>query len=590
MKQNKIIFLFLLVGAGVLSFFAVRALADISDLQYPVPQLGNCKNESECRSYCDQPENIAVCLDFAEQNNLMPKEELEMAKKFAAAGNKGPGGCTGKDSCEAYCNDISRIDECVSFAEQNDLIPPDELQEAKKVRDAIKRGIKPPACGSKKSCDSYCEDPSHMEECVTFASEAGLMGDKEKEDAQKMMQAMRRGVKPPPCRGRQACDEYCQQPDNMEVCMNFAIEAGFMGDKEKEDAQKMLSAIKKGVRPPNCRGRDECENYCQSDEHFEECANFAEAAGFMDAKEAEMARKTKGKGPGGCKGKEECEAFCNNPSNQDTCFKFAEENGMIPEEELSRMKEGMNRMREDIDRMQSEAKNCLRSALGEETMNKIQSGELTPGPQLGDAIQSCFQKMPPPKNMQRQEGRGPEGMQGMPPSERSEFRRGPGGCSTPEECQNFCSQNPEACQNFQRPESGQRPDEQKPMGSPGEFERRPMPMPSGLDQNQLPPFEGRMPPNEQMPPEFQRPEMMPMPSGEMIPPPGFVPPTEFESRMPMEQSQPLEPMPQIQQQFQELQGEMAPPPPPPPPSSEPAPQSLLNNKYLGAIFRFLSGN
>ena len=441
MKQNKIIFIFFLAGVGVLSFFAVRALADVSDIQYPVPQLGNCKSETDCRSYCDKPGNTAACLDFAEQNNLMSKEEIKMAKKFAAAGNKGPGGCTGKDSCETYCNDISHIEECISFAEKNNLIPPDELREAQKVRDAIKRGIKPPACGSKKLCDSYCEDPSHMEECITFASEAGLMDDEEKGDAQKMLQALKRGVKPPPCRGKQACDAYCQQPDNMEVCMNFAIEAGFMPEAEKENAQKMLSAIKKGIKPPNCNGKEECDDYCQSDEHFEECTNFAAAAGFMSAKDAEMARKTKGKGPGGCKGKEECESFCNNPVNQEACFKFAEDNGMIPEEELQKMKEGRNQMR------------------------------------------------------------GQERQEGMPPPEGQEHRN-----------------------------------EQRPMGPPGEFE-------------------------------------------------GQSPPSGFDGQIPGDQFQSFEPMPQIQQQ---PQGEIAPPPPPSP--SESAPQSLLNNKYLGAVFRFLISN
>ena len=537
MKQNKIIFIFFLAGVGALSFFAVKALADISNVQYPVSQLGNCKSETDCRSYCDKPGNTAACLDFAEQNDLMSKEEIEMAKKFVAAGNKGPGGCTGKDSCETYCNNISNIEECISFAEENDLIPPDELQEAKKVRDAIRRGVKPPACGSKKSCDSYCEDPSHMEECITFASEAGLMDDQEKGDAQKMLQALKRGVKPPPCRGKQACDEYCQQPDNMEVCMNFALEAGFMPEAERENVQKMLSAIKKGIKPPNCRGKDECDSYCQSDEHFEECTEFAAAAGFMSEKDAEMARKTKGKGPGGCKGKEECESFCNNKDNQETCFKFAEENGMIPEEDLKNMKEGMGKMREGFNNAPEAVKDCLKSALGEKTLNQIQSGELMPGPQVGDQMKNCFDKMPRPSGEMREGG-----------GER-EFRQGPGGCSTPEECQSYCSQNPEACQNSQEPGN-----EQRQMGPPGEFERQPPP--SGLDQNQFqPPREG----------EERR---------------------ELEGQMPPdEQFQPSEPMPQIQQQ---PQGEIAPPPPPPP--SESAPQSLLNNKYLGAIFRFLFSN
>lgn len=568
MKTNKISYIILFAGLSLLSFVIIqRAFADISDVQFPVAELGNCKSETDCRNYCDKPENTPACLNFAEKNNLMDKSEIETARKFVASGNKGPGGCTSKDSCETYCNDISHIDECVSFAEDNGLIPEEELKEARKVRDAIKRGVKPPACTSKKQCDSYCESSEHMEECINFAVEADLMSGEEKENSQKMLQAVKRGIKPPPCRGKEVCDQYCQQPDNMEACMSFAVEAGFMPEAERENAQKMLSAIKKGVKPPNCRGKEECDAYCQSDEHFEECANFAEAAGFMDAKDAEMARKTKGKGPGGCKGKEECESFCNNQANQEICFKFAEDNGMIPEEELKKMKEGMGRMREDVNRMPSEAKDCLKSALGEETMNKIQSGELTPGPQLGNAIQDCFQKMPRSSEGEIRE-RGdrippPPGEQGR---ERGEFRQGPGGCSTPEECQSFCSQNPEQCRNFSQPGEGQDRFEPGENRKPREPEMRqqpgamPRPQPGTEEFEEFKKFERRegenqMPPKDGVPIEFRQ---------EQIPQDQMMPPVE-----------------------------QAPPPPPPSepaPAPEPAPSSFLNNQYLGAVARFLFGN
>ncbi|KKS01646.1 MAG: hypothetical protein UU54_C0002G0019 [Candidatus Yanofskybacteria bacterium GW2011_GWA2_41_22] len=598
-RQNKISFIILFVGLGFLSFVVIqKALADVSNIKFPVAELGGCTSETECRSYCDKPENAPACLDFAEKNNLMEKGELETARKFVASGNKGPGGCTGKDSCETFCNDISHIEECVSFAEQNGLMPEKELKEARQVRDAIKRGIKPPACTSKKACDSYCEAPEHMEECISFAIEAGFMPEAEKENAQKMLSAIKRGVKPPPCRGKEACDQYCQSPDNMEVCMNFAVEAGFMPEAEKENAQKMLSAIKKGIKPPNCKGKEECDSYCQSDEHFEECANFAEAAGFMDAKEAEMARKTKGKGPGGCKGKEECEAFCNNQDNQEICFKFAEDNGMIPEEQIKEMREGTARMREGLNNAPPEVRDCLNSTLGSDAVNKIQSGELTPGPQIGDSMRQCFEKarpnmespgmMPKPGEEQRMEN-------GMPSIEGGEFRPGPGGCSTPEECQNYCSQNPEACSGGRGPENGQRP-----FGSPGEFEpqepregelplgeefkRRPFP--SGQE-GQEPPFQGEMKPGERMLREFPR-EGMPPTEGQ--PPQEFKLPGESGGEsIPNEQFRQAEPMPQTEQQ---PQMEIAPPPPPPAesaPAPEPPPSSFLNNQYLGAIARFLFG-
>src|SRR3989344_3670133 len=121
MKFEKIIAVGILgVGIAFSAALVSNTLAQAEqDIQYPVPQLGNCKNESDCRLFCDNPKNLKACLDFAEQHNLIPENELEQGKRFLAAGSKGPGGCTSKDSCEAYCNDISRINECVAFTEKN---------------------------------------------------------------------------------------------------------------------------------------------------------------------------------------------------------------------------------------------------------------------------------------------------------------------------------------------------------------------------------------------------------------------------------------------------------------------------------------
>ncbi len=447
---------FSMVISGVLLGNVLAQTA--SDIQYPVEELGNCQDEAACRVYCDKPQNLKVCLNFAEKNNLMSAEELQRAKKFLASGGKGPGGCVGKDSCEEYCNDISHIDECISFAEKNNLIPPEELEEAKKVQAAIKRGIKPPPCGNKKQCDVYCSETEHMEECVTFGIEAGFIQGKELEDVKKMLAAIKKGVKPPPCKGKQACDEYCSNPDHMEICMNFAIEAGFMGEEEKADAQKMLQALKKGIKPPACRGKEECDIYCAEESHFEECMKFAEAAGFMSPEEAEMARKTGGKSPGGCKGKEECEAFCNNPDNQEVCFNFAKEHGLISETDLRQMEEGKQGFQESLNQAPAQVIECLNSAVGAEQMEKFRSGVAMPPREIGDKMRECFEKsmpqMPPgaPGAGGSMPPAGPaDGGAGGGPGNMAPGTTGPGGCASPEECQKYCESNPEACKNFQMP-------------------------------------------------------------------------------------------------------------------------------------------
>ncbi len=522
------------------------------NIQYPVKELGNCKDESACKSYCDKPENMKPCIAFAEKNNLMSKEEIEMAKKFLATGGKGPGDCRGKDECNAYCNDIAHIDECVTFAVENNLMLPEELEEAKKVQAAIKRGAKPPPCGNKKQCDVYCEEPEHMEKCIAFGIEAGFIQGKELEDVQKMLAAVKRGVKPPPCKGKEACDAYCSNPDNMEMCMNFAMEAGFMNEQEKADSQKMLQALKKGIKPPNCRGKDECDTYCSQEQNFNECTNFAEAAGFMTPEEAAMARKTGGKGPGNCKGKDECDAFCNNPDNQETCFNFAKDNGMIPEADLKQMEEGQKKFQESMQNLPSEVEDCIKTAVGNDLFEKLKNGQAVPPKDMTEKIGSCFSKMQPPPGQQGEPGAG--GM--IPPAGQT----GPGGCKTADECKSYCDSHPDECQNFQ-PRQGE---EMPPQGQPGQ-----MPMP-GAPGSAPVPCQGETclqgpPPNQ--------------PGGESSefqqPPANQQPPTNMQL--------PAEPQPPM--------NNIAPPPPPPseaptpPPSSSFTPGSSLGS--LLDIFLFM---
>lgn len=480
MKTKYFIILSILfVGSVIITGnILAQETSGLENIIYPVQELNNCKDEADCRAYCDLPENITTCVDFGETNGLLSKEEAALAKKFIAAGANGPGGCQSKNECETYCDNIANIDECIEFGEKNNMIPPEELEEARKVQAAIKRGVKPPKCGSKSSCDIYCEAPENMEKCIAFGVEAGFIQGKELEDAQKMISAIKRGVRPPPCRGKEACDVYCSSPDNMELCMNFAIEAGFMSEQEIADSQKMLSAIKQGVKPPNCRGKEECDAYCSSEEHFDECTNFAEAAGFMSAEEAIMARKTKGKSPGNCKGKEECEAFCNNPDNQETCFNFAKENGLISEEELQKMEEGKNQFRESLNQMPPEVLECVISLLGQDVVEKIKSGELSPSKELGDKMSECFKQMGPPPGEQFGEFQNGNNM--MPPN--GQFQQtGPGGCSSPEECRAFCESNPQDCQNMPPPQN--MPNE---LTSPPPPPTGPIPMPYPNDNPNLP--------------------------------------------------------------------------------------------------------
>ena len=447
--MRKVYYLIAIVSFFALAFFIFAQEQDpFSDITYPVKELGNCQSREACEDFCDKPENMPVCLDFAEANDLMPKEDITLARKMLELGEtEGPGGCQGQAECEAYCDDISNIKECVAFAEKNNLIPPDELAEAKKVISAIERGITPPPCNSKSECDQVCKKPENMKTCIAFAKEAGLMPPEELEEAEKVLAAIEKGVTPPPCGGKDECDEYCSAPENLEQCLafaeaagfispeeaamarrtggkgpgncrgkeaceafcddpangeeciNFAVENGFMPAEEAENALKMFKAgFTSG--PGGCKGKEECESYCDDISHMEECVDFAEKAGFMSAEDAARARKMAemgiSGGPGGCKGEEECQAFCQDQANMETCINFAVQIGDMTLEEAEQMRQGKQRM--------TQTKECLAMPCSEvfaclESLSQgapMEQGEPTegngPSPEIQAKVESCIKE------------------------------------------------------------------------------------------------------------------------------------------------------------------------------------------------------
>ncbi len=231
----------------VLGLAANMALAQTSNVQYPVAELGNCASQSACKTYCDDPAHAGACLDFAQKNGLMTQQEVATAKKLTSGQLNGPGGCTSKDQCQAYCNDISHIEECVTFAKANNLMPPQDLAQAEKIANALKRGVQPPNCKNKEECNVYCSQPAHMEECTTFALAAGLITGQEKTNAEGMLKAIKAGVNPPSCQGKDACDKYCSDPAHQDECTKFAVAAGFMSQADLQKMQEGQQQFKQGL-------------------------------------------------------------------------------------------------------------------------------------------------------------------------------------------------------------------------------------------------------------------------------------------------------------------------------------------------------
>jgi len=334
-----------------LSFFITFAFtgmlyaASIFDIEYPIPELGNCANGAECKAYCAIDDHEAACDDFAAQygigNAAEHKQKMENIMEDGGPGNCAAGAIDPEASCKMYCDSQAHIRECVAYGKEHNLLEGEELAEAEKVIKALDAGAKLPAgCTNKDSCRETCEDPKDIDtakQCFLFAEQAGLL---------------------PP-------------------------------GVDRDKAEKTFQLIAEGRAPfKSIKDFKQCDNPA-SDEILQKCISFASENGLMSSEEAEIVKKTGGKGPGGCVGKMQCKSYCE--IHQEECFQFAQENNLMRPEDKARMREGIDRLKQGLENAPPKVKQCISQGVGDDILNQILSGQKPPSPQIGTVMRSCFE-------------------------------------------------------------------------------------------------------------------------------------------------------------------------------------------------------
>ncbi len=279
---------------------------------------GGCQSEQECEAYCSNKEHGEECLDFSVAEGYITKEEAE--KTRIDMNKTGPGGCDSDKSCRAFCDSPDNMEECMKFVVEEGKIteeeaeflvkramihhergpdgpgrpggPEDDIDEEKALNILEELGGGPGGCKNMDECDLYCSAGNHDEECMAFAIEHGLIPPEKIEKMKKMMEMGGPGG----CKGPQECDEFCSKEENRDTCMNFAIENEMMPPEEIEMMKKEMEIIKRldaGAMkgPGGCMGPQECSNYCNNPDHFEECMKFGSDQGMRDHGDMDMKMK-----------------------------------------------------------------------------------------------------------------------------------------------------------------------------------------------------------------------------------------------------------------------------------------------------------
>jgi len=258
-----------------------------SSIVYPIATLGNCKDKADCANYCAKSKNMLACVNFAEKQGMLKGEDLRISKIVADKVSKGetPGGCTDQSSCESFCKGkIENINQCISFAEQLNILPKDELTQAKNVAKALAGGAKLPGqCKDKTSCENYCADGTKIDECLSFAEAANILSPEDLKQARTVAPFLKNGETPGKCQSKDSCEKYCADTSHASECIGFAEKAGFISKEEAVMAKKVG-----GAGPGGCKNQADCAVYCNDQSHATECANFAVEKGLVDDKTADL--------------------------------------------------------------------------------------------------------------------------------------------------------------------------------------------------------------------------------------------------------------------------------------------------------------
>ena len=160
----------ILLGIGL--FFVISSSSAWAADSYPIPELGNCRNQSECFRLCELPQNHAWCESFAKkmkQNQVLGKTTVtEDSKNTVNYPIAELGTCADKKACFVYCHNPMYRTACISFAQQHDL------PYQKSLKDSQEKIMKDLGCPSRNVCLSVCERPENRTRCQELAKKYGI--------------------------------------------------------------------------------------------------------------------------------------------------------------------------------------------------------------------------------------------------------------------------------------------------------------------------------------------------------------------------------------------------------------------------------
>lgn len=215
---------------------SAQNVANKYGITFPIAELGNCADLQSCKTYCDDPNHLSVCIAFAKKKGFYKQPEVQSQDVLASA--KKELGCDSPDSCKTFCEDSNNQEKCATFAKEHSLSNASKDPADNKTLHEAETAL---GCNSVDSCRAFCSQSQNQEKCSEFARKVGLKGGVQK-------------VGPGGCSSETSCKAYCSDPANFQTCQQFT--------------QEVASGSASGERPQfkgpgGCTSEDSCRQYCQ---------------------------------------------------------------------------------------------------------------------------------------------------------------------------------------------------------------------------------------------------------------------------------------------------------------------------------------
>lgn len=251
--------------------------------EYPIPELGNCRDQKECHLYCEIPKNHAACWSYSVYG---VQQVLGDETPEAAAANLGLtfpiaelGNCTTVSACKAYCTITQNQAACRAYGQAHGLTQKERL---------VERATEELGCTTKEECTTFCQEETNRDACEAFARRYHL----KIAVKNRLVEAAKTELG---CTTAQECRALCSLPENQSKCAAFAQRMGVVNSKREELVERAKEQL-------GCTSFESCRAFCQEGVNQEKCRNFGAAVG-QGVKNTLQQNL-------GCTTAEECKAVC----------------------------------------------------------------------------------------------------------------------------------------------------------------------------------------------------------------------------------------------------------------------------------------